>query len=138
MTTTPPTTPPLDAAAFASGLHAEVARLRAAALCQRSLLEAVTAQLDALQVPQTERPAHHLGAILKTAIETIPTLDDAAARLLAVLQDVDAMRGAVALGHPCSGIPIHAHGVHFVEIGQSAKFIGEIANRVNWREIAIH
>lgn len=91
-TTTPPSTPPLDAVAFASSLHQEVARLRAACLAQRAVLEAATAQLDALQVPQTERPTHHLGVMVKTAVETIPTLDDAASRLLAILQDVEKLR----------------------------------------------
>lgn len=91
-TTTPPTTPPLDAAAFASSLHAEVAKLRAAALGQRSLQEAAKAQLEALGLVGEQADEHAVSYILKSANETLPVYDDAASRLLAILQDVEMLR----------------------------------------------
>lgn len=89
-TTTPPTTPPLDAAAFASGLHAEVARLRAAALCQRSLEDAATSELEGMD---SDAPAARPVLNVREQAEALTRVyDDAAARLLVILQDVEAMR----------------------------------------------
>ena len=48
------------------------------------------------------------------------------------------MHQAVTLGHAATAGAVHAHGVHFVDIGQRIEFIGQIADRLDRAEIAVH
>ncbi len=54
------------------------------------------------------------------------------------VDDIDPAHQPVALGHPAAARPVHAHGMHLVEIGQRAEFVGQIADRADRAEIAVH
>src|SRR3546814_7929170 len=44
----------------------------------------------------------------------------------------------VPIGNPAATLPVHAHGMHFVQIGQCIDLIGQIAKGSDRRYIAIH
>jgi hypothetical protein len=45
---------------------------------------------------------------------------------------------AVAFGNAAAARSVHADGMHFIEIGHRAVFIGEIADFLDGRDVAIH
>ena len=54
------------------------------------------------------------------------------------LDDVDAVHQAVALGDAAAARAVHADRMHFVDIGVGAVLLGEIADRRDRRDVAIH
>ena len=54
------------------------------------------------------------------------------------VDDVDAVHDAVALGDAAAARAVQADGVHLVEIGERAVFLGEIADRRDRRDVAVH
>ena len=52
--------------------------------------------------------------------------------------NVDPVRGFVALRNAAAVIAIHAHGVNLVDIGQRVVFFGKVANLVNRRHVSVH
>src|SRR5215469_17447470 len=45
---------------------------------------------------------------------------------------------SIALAHPAAVSAIEADGMHLIEISHGAIFVGEVTNRGNWRNIAVH
>ena len=54
------------------------------------------------------------------------------------VDDIQPVHQAITLGNPCPTRAIHPDGVDLVDIGQRAEFIGNVANRLDRAEIAIH
>ena len=54
------------------------------------------------------------------------------------LDDINPMRRIVALGDAAAARAVHADRVHFVDIGHRVVFVGEIADRVDRRDVAVH
>ena len=54
------------------------------------------------------------------------------------VDDVDAMHDAVTLGDAAAARAIKADGVHLVEIGERVVLLGEIADRGDRRDMAVH
>ena len=54
------------------------------------------------------------------------------------LDDVNARHHPVSLGDPGTASPVHANGVHFVEIGHRAITLRQVADRLEWSDIAVH
>lgn len=52
--------------------------------------------------------------------------------------DRHAIHQAFAFGNAAAARAVHADGVHFIEIGHSAELVGEIADLLDRRDIAIH
>ncbi len=75
---------------------------------------------------------HHLLAARDIAAEAAERLGQGA------LQHVDAMHGAFALAVAAAARAVHADRVHFVAIGHGAVALGQIADRVHRRDVAVH
>ena len=54
------------------------------------------------------------------------------------LDHVDAPHHALLLGHAAAARTIHADGVHLVQIGHRAILLGEVANALDRRKVAVH
>ena len=54
------------------------------------------------------------------------------------LDDVDACHHALLLGDPGAARPIHANGMHLVEIGHRIVALRKIADRREWSDVAVH
>mmetsp|Transcript_5140 Transcript_5140/g.9035 ORF Transcript_5140/g.9035 Transcript_5140/m.9035 type:complete len:430 (-) Transcript_5140:329-1618(-) len=54
------------------------------------------------------------------------------------VDDVDAVHQAVALRHPCPARTVEADSMDFIQVGQRAEFIGEVAQLCDRTEIAVH
>ena len=54
------------------------------------------------------------------------------------LDHVDAVHGVVALADAAAARAVHADRVHFVDIGHGAVALGEIADRMHRRHVAVH
>src|SRR5882724_1938281 len=54
------------------------------------------------------------------------------------LDDVDARHYSVSLGDPGAASPVHANGVHLVEIGHRAITFRQVADCLEWGDIAVH
>ena len=54
------------------------------------------------------------------------------------LDDGQAVRDAVALGNAAAVLAVHADGMDFVEIGQRVILVGEVADRGDRRDVAVH
>ena len=54
------------------------------------------------------------------------------------LDNVDACHQPFAVGNAATAWPVHAHGMHFVKIGEGIVFFGQIANFFDRRNVAIH
>ena len=54
------------------------------------------------------------------------------------VDDVDAVHDAVAFGDAAAARAVQADGMHLVEIGQRAVLLGEVADRVDRRDVAVH
>ena len=75
---------------------------------------------------------HHLCAAGDIAAEAAERLGQRA------LDHVDAVHGVVALADAAAARAVHADRVHFVDIGHGAVALGEIADRVHRRHVAVH
>ena len=54
------------------------------------------------------------------------------------LDDVDARHHPLSLGDPGAAWPVHANGVHFVEIGHRVIALRKVADHFEWGYIAVH
>ncbi len=54
------------------------------------------------------------------------------------LDQVDPVCGLLALGNPAAAGAVHADGVHLIDIGQRVVSFGQVADRVDRRDVAIH
>src|ERR1700759_2776988 len=54
------------------------------------------------------------------------------------LDDVDARHHAVPFGDAGAAWPVHANGMHFVEIGHRAIAFRYVADCCEWRDVAVH
>ncbi len=54
------------------------------------------------------------------------------------LDNVDARHQPFTVGNAATAWPIHAHGMHFVEIGEGIVFFGQITNFLDRCNVAIH
>ena len=52
--------------------------------------------------------------------------------------DRHAVGHAIALGNAAATRTVHAHRMDFVAIGERVIFVGKIANRGNWCDVAVH
>src|SRR5690606_34429575 len=54
------------------------------------------------------------------------------------LNDVDALHQAVTVGNAATARAIHAHRVHFVDIGERTELLGEVADFLDGGDVTIH
>ena len=54
------------------------------------------------------------------------------------VDDVDAVHHALALGDAAAARAVKADRMHFVEIGQRVVLLGEVADRLDRRDVAVH
>ncbi len=52
--------------------------------------------------------------------------------------NVDPVRGVVTLGYAATALTVHADRVDLVDIGEGVVFLGEVADRVDWRDVTVH
>jgi hypothetical protein len=52
--------------------------------------------------------------------------------------DGDAVRRFIALGNAAAARAVHADGVNFVAIGERVVLVGQVADRVDRRDVAVH